>query len=162
MAAYIFSSIALLFSVISFFILLSYIRKRTVIERIPAETREAVAQIINEIDRITDRDSALIEERVAKLKSILQDVDKRIATYEKQIYFELGRQKRFVKNTEEIKPETKPETKPEIVKNDEIADIGKSAAELNAAGIPIEEIAKRLKTSIAEAEVSLFMYQKNK
>jgi len=163
MAAYIFSSAALLFSVISFFVLLSYVKKRTAIERIPDETRKEVSQfvsqMINDIDRITDRDAQLVEERVGTLKSVLQDVDKRIALYENQIYFERGRQKRSDVMIEKLLSEN---TEAAVETNDKNSDIGKRAAALNAAGVPVEEIAKRLKTSIAQVEVALFMYQENR
>jgi hypothetical protein len=80
--SYVFSSAALLISVVSFFIIFFYVKNRTRADRIPPETRQEVTKIINEIDRITDRDSELIEERVKKLKSLLEDVDRRIALYE--------------------------------------------------------------------------------
>jgi hypothetical protein len=83
--AYIFSSAALLISVVSFFVMFFYVKNRTRADRIPQETRQEVAKIINEIDRITDRDSELIEERVKKIKSLLEDIDKHIAVYERQI-----------------------------------------------------------------------------
>jgi hypothetical protein len=82
--AYIFSSIALLVSVISFFYLRRYVTKRTTVERIPQDTREAVNQILNDIDRITDRDSLLVEERVRKLKALLEETDKRLAVLIKE------------------------------------------------------------------------------
>lgn len=97
---YIFSSLALLISVLSFFYLRFYIKKRTLIERIPEETKEAVKQIINEIDRITDRDSQLIEERIGQLKLILEDADRRIGVLAREVdqrgrrdaaYAEIGR-----------------------------------------------------------------------
>jgi hypothetical protein len=100
---YIFSSLALLISVVSFFYLLSYIKKRTAVERIPEDTQEAVQQIIDEIDRITDRDSQLIEERVSQLKSILEETDRRIGTLSREVesrnrrdtaYAELGKGKK--------------------------------------------------------------------
>jgi predicted ATP-dependent protease len=80
--AYIFSSAALLISVVSFFIIFFYVKARTRADRIPPETRQEAAKIINEIDRITDRDSELIEARVKNLKSLLEDVDRRIAFHE--------------------------------------------------------------------------------
>ncbi|MDR2600916.1 MAG: hypothetical protein LBC53_00465 [Spirochaetaceae bacterium] len=76
--AYIFSSIALLASVTGFFYIRQYVKKRTSVERIPQDVRDAVNQIINEIDRITDRDSMLIEDRVHKLQKILEETDKRL------------------------------------------------------------------------------------
>jgi len=66
-----------------------YIKKRTTSAGLLAseldERQTEVAKLIAEIDRITDRDSQLVEDRVTKLKALLQDVDKRIELYEKEI-----------------------------------------------------------------------------
>ena len=66
-----------------------YIKKRTTSAGLLAseldERQTEVAKLIAEIDRITDRDSQLVEDRVTKLKTLLQDVDKRIELYEKEI-----------------------------------------------------------------------------
>ncbi|WP_156789645.1 hypothetical protein [Gracilinema caldarium] len=65
-----------------------------------AEFRDEVAHLISDIDAATDRDIALVEDRVKTLKSILEDTDKRILAYKKEInrrsmeeqaYAELGR-----------------------------------------------------------------------
>jgi hypothetical protein len=187
MTAYIFSSIALLISIISFFIIYFYVRKRTNTDRIPVETRLEVAKIINEIDRITDRDSELIEERVGKLKSLLEDVDRRIVLYEGQIknykaaeeitkklneekkdanietYRELGKNAATRKN---YPPGMPPPLKISIVENSSAAAGGQApeeqervrkAAELAAAGVPVNEIAKRLNATINEIEIALFL-----
>jgi hypothetical protein len=183
--AYIFSSAALLISVVSFFIIFFYVKNRTRADRIPAETRLEVTKIINEIDRITDRDSELIEERVKKLKSLLEDVDRRIALHEsltenykaaeetqkklnteKQdaaiaAYRGLGR-----KNMRES-PFTPPPLN--IVEN-KTSDAGKDgdmyageqsfireAAVLSASGVPNHEIAKRLHKTVNEVEMALFL-----
>ncbi|MDR2803832.1 MAG: hypothetical protein LBB22_06050 [Treponema sp.] len=187
MIAYIFSSIALLISVISFFIIFFYVKKRTDTDRIPAETRLEVAKIINEIDRITDRDSELIEERVSKLKSFLEDMDRRIALHEGQIknyktaeeitkklndekkdasveaYRELGKNAFAHKNYSSGMP---PPLRISIVENNSTGDGGQApeeqshvrkAAELAAAGVPVSEIAKRLNATINEIEIALFL-----
>jgi len=61
-----------------------YVKKRTTSSGLD-ERQTEVVKLIDEIDRITDRDSQLVEDRVNKLKLLLQDVDKRIALYEKEI-----------------------------------------------------------------------------
>ncbi|MDR3301122.1 MAG: hypothetical protein LBT01_01140 [Spirochaetaceae bacterium] len=112
--AYIFSSLALLVSVVSFFYLRFFVKRRTAIERIPEETQEAVQQILDEIDRITDRDSQLVEERVKQLKIILAETDRRIATLSREVesrprrdtaYSELGK----ARQTHSPAPEEKEE-----------------------------------------------------
>ncbi|MDR3325472.1 MAG: hypothetical protein LBS82_05780 [Spirochaetaceae bacterium] len=83
--AYFFSALALLISVASFFYLSFYVRRRTAIERIPEDAKEAVRQIIDEIDRITDRDSRLVEERVNQLKALLEETDRRIGVLSHEV-----------------------------------------------------------------------------
>ena len=185
--AYIFSSAALLVSIISFFVIFFYVKKRTAVDRIPSETRQEVASIINEIDRITDRDSELIEDRVKKLKSLLADVDRRIATHEKQLdnyktaeytrkkqneektyaavetYRELGKNmyagKSFTPSPLTVSITESGTADGETAARDEDANI-KKAAELSAAGVPVYEIAKRLRKTIGEIEIALFLSSK--
>jgi len=67
-----------------FFYFKWYIKKRTQSSGLD-ERRTEIARLIAEIDRITDRDSLLVEERILKLKEILEDTDKRIALYLKEL-----------------------------------------------------------------------------
>ncbi|MDR1257627.1 MAG: hypothetical protein LBJ86_07765 [Spirochaetaceae bacterium] len=188
--AYFFSSAALLVSVVSFFIIFFYVKNRTRPDRIPSETRQETIKIINEIDRITDRDSELIEERVKKLKSLLEDVDRRIALYEgltenyrsaeetrKKLnaekqdaavasYLGLGK-----KNYPHESPFTPPPLNVAVTEHgasntgsDKAGDTGadeqsliRKAAALSASGVPNNEIAKRLHTTVNEVEMALFL-----
>jgi len=49
------------------------------------EDRGEIIKLIADINHVTDRDMQLVEDRVNKLKVILQDVDNRIALYEKDL-----------------------------------------------------------------------------
>jgi hypothetical protein len=80
--ALILSGVALLISVITFFTLRSYVIKRTGEERILAEFRARVKGIVAEIDTATDRDKQLLDERVMRLKKLLEDTDVKIADLE--------------------------------------------------------------------------------
>jgi len=75
--------------IVMFLYLKWYIKKQTSSSVLLAneldERQTEVARLIAEIDRITDRDSQLVEDRVNKLKELLHDVDKRIALYEKDM-----------------------------------------------------------------------------
>jgi ABC-type transporter MlaC component len=174
--AYIFSSAALLISIVSFFILFFYVKKRTAADRISPETRREVSQIINEIDRITDRDSELIEDRVKKLKLLLENIDHRIAAHEDllnnyktaeetqkkltdekknaaiEAYRELGK-KNYTAALKINIAETAAAGNPEQAES----QYARKAAELSAAGVPPHEIAKRLHTTINEVEMALFL-----
>jgi len=72
-----------------FFYLKWYVNKRTAASKLLAgelgERQTEVARLIAEIDRITDRDSQLVEERIMRLKEIINDADKRIALYLKEL-----------------------------------------------------------------------------
>ncbi|MDR2444815.1 MAG: hypothetical protein LBD44_02600 [Spirochaetaceae bacterium] len=186
--AYIFSSAALLVSIVSFFVIFFYARKRTAVDRIPPETRQEVTNIINEIDRITDRDSELIEDRVRKLKSLLEDIDRRIAVHENQLdSYKIAEDKRKKLNEEKTdaaveayrtlgknmlayKSFTPPHLTVSITENRAAADGAESAnadtsikkaAELYAAGVPVYEIAKRLHKTVDEIEIALFLSSKH-
>jgi len=78
------SIFCLAFCFIMFLYFKWYIKKRTTSSGLD-ERQTEVVKLIDEIDRITDRDSQLVEDRVNKLKILLLDVDKRIALYEKEI-----------------------------------------------------------------------------
>ncbi|MDR1575701.1 MAG: hypothetical protein LBS37_06825 [Treponema sp.] len=62
-----------------------YIKRRTAAEELLAEYRTEVLRLIAEIDAATDRDALLVEERIKTLKSLLDDTDKRIAVYAREL-----------------------------------------------------------------------------
>jgi hypothetical protein len=62
-----------------------YIRRRTGIENILAVSREEVNRLIAEIDRATDRDARLVEERIASLRKVLEEADRRIAVLSRDL-----------------------------------------------------------------------------
>jgi hypothetical protein len=187
--AYIFSAAALVLTVISFFVIFFYVKRRTAADRIPEETRRAVALIINEIERITDRDSELIEERVKKLKSLLENIDRRIAAYERQAesyqaaeetqkklddekkaalvesYRRLGRayapheMPQPPKISATENPVPQSSSRPED-EQEHIRLRARKAAELSTAGIPNHEIAKRLSITVNEVEMALFLHRR--
>lgn len=77
-----------------------YVKKRTEPARILEKLEVEVAQLVREIDAITDRDITLIEERVKQLKTLLEETDRRIVSYKREVerrvqeeraYQELGR-----------------------------------------------------------------------
>jgi predicted transcriptional regulator len=182
--AYIFSASALLLSIVSFFAIFFYVKKRTAIDRIPTETRQAVTLIINEIERITDRDSELIEERVKKLKSLIEDVDRRIAAYERQAASyqtaeEIQKKLNEKKDAAAVetyrmlgRTYTARETSPLVISvtenpaarsgaagpdEEERSHRAREAARLSAAGVPNNEIAKLLHITVNEVEMALFL-----
>ncbi|MDR2483843.1 MAG: hypothetical protein LBD55_00430 [Treponema sp.] len=83
----------------------AYLRRRTGPEQLLAEFREEVYKLIAEIDAATDKDALLVEERIKTLRSILEDVDKRIGVhiremdrrrFQEEAYAELGRKRSII------------------------------------------------------------------
>jgi hypothetical protein len=66
-------------SVVTFAYCRYFIKKRTSDERILGELRQEVQDIVNEIDRATDRDSQLVEARVKHLQTVIEEADRKIS-----------------------------------------------------------------------------------
>jgi len=83
--AIVFSVISLCVSVLSFFFFRWYIRRETAVTQQLEVYRKEVDGLIAAIDTVTDRDSMLVEERVKTLKKVLEDTDKRIAVFLREV-----------------------------------------------------------------------------
>jgi hypothetical protein len=81
----IFSAASLIIAGFSFIYFRAYIRRRTGAERILADFKEEVDKLIADIDAYTDRDAALVEDRITTLRSLLDDADRRIAVYAREL-----------------------------------------------------------------------------
>jgi hypothetical protein len=76
---------ALVVSCFSFLFLLRYLRRRTGEERILAEFRDEIDGMITELNEATVRDETLVEQRIRTLRALLEDTDRRIATYVREL-----------------------------------------------------------------------------
>jgi len=79
------SIVSLSLCVSGFFFLRWYISHRTDASRLLDEYRDEVHRLISEIDAATDRDSRLVEERIKNLRKLLDDTDKRISVYTREL-----------------------------------------------------------------------------
>jgi len=79
------SIISLSLCVSGFFFLRWYISQRTDASRLLEEYRDEVHRLITEIDAATDRDSRLVEERIKNIRKLLDDTDKRISVYTREL-----------------------------------------------------------------------------
>jgi len=79
------STLSLCVSVFSFFFFRWYIRRKTAATQLLADYKDEVDRLIAEIDTATDRDSLLVEERIKILRKMLEDTDRRIATYVREL-----------------------------------------------------------------------------
>ena len=71
--------------VIMFFYFKWYIGRRTSVSGLLPEYRSEVNRLISEIDAATERNLMLVEDSIKKLKEILEDADKRILAYRKEL-----------------------------------------------------------------------------
>jgi hypothetical protein len=99
------SALSLMVCVFFFLYFRAYLRRRTGPEQLLAEFREEVYKLIAEIDAATDKDAMLVEERIKTLRSLLEDVDKRISVhirevdrrrFQEEAYAELGRKRSII------------------------------------------------------------------
>ena len=79
------SVICFAFCLIIFFYLKWYIKKRTSPSGLLDDYRTEIGRLIAEIDKATDRDSQLVEDRIKQLKSVIEETDKRISLYVKEL-----------------------------------------------------------------------------
>jgi hypothetical protein len=62
-----------------------YLKQRTSAVRLLGEYRNEVLRLIADIDAATDRDTLLVEERIKTLKRLLEDTDRRISVYLREL-----------------------------------------------------------------------------
>ena len=84
-AALLLSILSLALCIFGFFSLRRQIDRKTSAARILAEYREEVYRLIAEIDAATDRDFVLVEERIKTLKKVIEDTDRRISVFMREI-----------------------------------------------------------------------------
>ena len=85
MIVIIFSVLSLCFCIAGFFYFRWYIGKKTAAVSLLADYRDEVYRMIAEIDTATDRDSLLVEERIKILRKLLEDTDRRISVYMREL-----------------------------------------------------------------------------
>jgi len=79
------SAASLCLCVIGFFFFRRYIERKTAARELLADYRAEVYRLIAEIDAAADRDSLLVEERIKTLKQLLEDTDRRISVYMREL-----------------------------------------------------------------------------
>jgi len=82
---FVISAISLCLCVFSFFFFRWYITRKTAARELLADYRAEVYRLIAEIDAAADRDSLLVEERIKTLKQLLDDTDRRISVYMREL-----------------------------------------------------------------------------
>jgi hypothetical protein len=174
-----------------FFYFRSFLKRRTSAEELLAEYRAEVYRLIAEIDAATDRDSLLVEERIKTLKALLEDTDKRISVYMRELdrsragealYTSLGRgiraaigaapqvsdRQQTAAESAPAAPAAAPPAPPPPVETAPPAgpsakqQLRAQVAELTGRGLSPAEIASRLGLSLAEVDLALNLLPKNR
>ena len=79
------SAASLCVAVFSLFFFSRYIARKTAARELLADYRAEVYRLIAEIDAAADRDSLLVEERIKTLKKLMDDTDRRIGVYMREL-----------------------------------------------------------------------------
>jgi len=79
------SIFCLVFCLIFFFYIKWYIKRKVSATELLAEYRSEVYRLNADINAVTDRDLMLVEDRIKKLKEILEDTDKRVKVYVQEL-----------------------------------------------------------------------------
>jgi hypothetical protein len=153
-----------------------YLRRRTGQERILAEFREEVYKFTAVIDATADKNSLLVEDRIKSLKALLEEVDKRMGLYTRELdrrrvqekaYAELGKSRSALPLPREKAPEPLPEEPEKSPRGDEEKNaqkrknepkppsLAEQVTKFSRAGFSANIIAARLGVSISEVELVL-------
>ena len=177
--AFFISVISLAFCFIIFFYFKWYIKRRTSASQLLAQHRAEADKLIAEIDSITDRDSLLVEDRIKKLKAVLEETDKRVSIYARELersrsgealYRNLGRGIRAALKTGEPSgaqaltsgekqiehpppPPVQPMGEPKAAASRR--QIRSQIEALALQGVSPQEIASRLDISLSEVDLAL-------
>ena len=85
MAPLVVSMASLGLCVFFFLIFRWYISRKTAASQLLSEYRAEVYRLISDIDAATDRDSLLVQERIKTLNKLLEDTDRRISVYMREL-----------------------------------------------------------------------------
>jgi Tfp pilus assembly protein PilN len=144
---------SLVLVIAGFFYLRNYVKTRTGSKIILDQYRQEVNGMIADIDRCTERDSALVEERVKRLNALISDTDKKIGVLlkeEQEGKVSPARRKTKAKaalNITVLPEPLQPAPKP----------LDQQIAELYRAGADPALIADKLGISVAEVNLATAM-----
>jgi hypothetical protein len=162
-----------------FFYFRWYIKRRTSVSGQLEEYRSEVIKLNADINSVTERNLTLIEDKIKKLKEILEETDKRVSVYAGELeksrsgealYTSLGRGIRAALRTEEapallspVRPQELPPAKsaqaaaeePPPSKPPSRRQIRSSIDLLLNEGLSPDQVASRLDISIAEVNLAM-------
>ena len=165
----------LLFCVLAFLYFRAYIAKRTSFDGVLKTVRDEVNRLLLRIDEITEKDISLIEDKEKQLKAFLEETDRRMAMYSRELtrrdnaektYRELGKQLpvlELLKHSEPVAAAPVQTTAAALEANTAPpVPIEEQIRELIRSGFSATAIASRLGISIAEAELAVALEDRRK
>lgn len=139
--------------VIAFFALRAYIKKRSNRETLLAALTDEVRGLEAELNRITDRDASLIEQRVEELRRLLREADEKTALFQ-SVIAEMRERQRLLAEAEAKTARAKKELEDaERAYGDK--PLTEKIADLQIKGFTIEQIARKLEKTITEIELAI-------
>jgi hypothetical protein len=153
MTGYILSFFLFVFWLISFFALRSYIKKRSDKEVLLAGLTDEVRGLEAELNRITERDASLIEERVAALRKLLETADEKTVSF-KTVIDEMVKQQNALKAEQAKTAQAKKELE-ELQKAYGEKPLSAKIDDLQKRGFTIDQIARKLEKTVTEIELSI-------
>lgn len=133
-------------------------------DRAIEKVRTEIGQLVAEMNRTTERNITLIEDRVRRVGAEIDRADRSLSaltrvreTTERSVetYNELGRIRKPEAKIEpqQIRPQEVPEAEVPPERPAERRTMRDSAVDLHSQGVPVDEIASRLGGTIAEIEL---------
>jgi hypothetical protein len=153
MAGYILSFFLFVFWLVSLFALRAYIKKRSGREVLLAGLTDEVRGLEAELNRITERDASLVEERVAVLRELLAAADEKAALF-KAALDEMGTRQHALKAEQTATEQAKKELEA-LQRAYGEKPLSAKIDDLQKRGFSIEQIARKLEKTVTEIELSL-------
>ena len=183
------SAATLLICIVSFLYLKSHLKRKTNLQylrnEVLSEIREEVNMILRAIDEATERDISLIKERENELKSTLEEIDRRLKVYIREIESQKKADEIYAQAAAAVPAEQAPPApqndgtylelgkqryKPapaafplpdfSVKEKEGPSTTAEKIRELLQMGFPAQAIASRLGISIAEAEFAAALYER--
>jgi SepF-like predicted cell division protein (DUF552 family) len=130
-----------------------YIKKRSGKEVLLAELTDEVRGLEAELNRITERDASLIEERVAVLRQLLKEADEKTALF-KAVIGEMAEKQNAYK-AEQAKIEEAKKELQTLQKAYGEKPLAAKIEDLQKRGFTIDQIARKLEKTVTEIELSI-------
>jgi uncharacterized protein (DUF3084 family) len=159
MVNYIFFLLFFIFWLAAVFALRAYLKKRSDKKTLLAGLTDEVRGLEAELNRITDRDASLIEERIAELRMLLNAADEKTALF-KAVISEMNEKQNTLK-AEQAKTEQAQKELAESQRAYGEKPLSVKIADLQKRGFDTDQIARKLEKTVAEIELSIAVHDEH-